>query len=269
MTHGDVGSGRDPPDRAFKDHFSTGSAEYARFRPRYPDGLFAFLASVAPSHGAAWDAATGSGQVAVALAERFSRVIATDASAEQLGNAASHPRVEYRVALSESSGLPTASVALVTVGQALHWFEFGPFYREVRRVSLPGGALAAWTYARFEIGPRVDRTIQRFYAEVVGDHWPPERRHVESGYATIPFPFDRLDAPGFSMSAEWGLEHLQGYIRTWSAVRRYAAIRGHDPVGPWLPELERAWADDGYSGEPVPVRWPLTLLLGRVEAAAR
>ena len=113
---------------SWKDHFSHASDDYRRWRPGYPDELFAWLAAMAPSRAVAWDCATGSGQAAGGLAAHFARVVATDASAAQVAEAEAFGRVEYRVAPAEDSGLPDASVDLVTVAQALHWFEFERFF---------------------------------------------------------------------------------------------------------------------------------------------
>ena len=67
-----------------KDNFSGHSSDYARYRPAYPDALFAFIYERLACFDAAWDCGTGNGQVAGRLAERFDRVYATDLSANQL-----------------------------------------------------------------------------------------------------------------------------------------------------------------------------------------
>jgi ubiquinone/menaquinone biosynthesis C-methylase UbiE len=155
------------PER-FKDHFSKQAADYAKFRPRYPKELFRRLASIAPDTQLAWDCATGTGQAAIELAEFFDRVIATDASEKQIANAERHPRVEYRAATAEESGLDAASVDLVTVAQALHWFDLDRFYAEVRRVLKPQGLLAATAYKLAKISPEIDLIVNHYYSDIVG-----------------------------------------------------------------------------------------------------
>src|SRR5205085_4201212 len=172
----------------FKDHFSRQAAEYAKFRPRYPKELFRWLGSVAPSNQLAWDCATGSGQAAVELAEMFERVIATDASDKQIANAQQHPRVEYRVATAEDSGLESSSVDLIMVAQALHWFDLEKFYSEARRVLKPDGIIAATAYKLPTGAPPVDAVVNRYYSEIVGKYWPAERRRVEN-FEELPFGF--------------------------------------------------------------------------------
>lgn len=244
----------------FKDHFSPLAAGYARYRPRYPDALFAWLATAAPRRECCWDCATGSGQAATGLAAHFAQVIGTDASAEQLAKAETAPNIEYRTAPAEASALPDASVDLVTVAQALHWFDLDAFHAEVRRVVRPGGLIAVWTYALATIERNVDAVVGRMYREIDA-FWPPERKHVETGYRELPFPFEPLPAPAFAMVAEWTLPDLIGYLKTWSAVRHCREATGRDPVDAIEAELAAAWGERGLTKR---VRWPLSMRVGKI-----
>ncbi len=245
---------------AFKDHFSAGASGYARYRPRYPEALFAYLASICPEQELAWDCGTGNGQAALGLAAHFARVVATDASADQLAQAPMHPRVAYRVAPATQSALADGVADLVTVAQALHWFDLDGFYAEVQRVLKPGGVLAAWTYNKLRASPAVDAVIARFYADVVGPYWPPERRYVQAAYRTLAFPFEEIDAPAFHIDHRWRLADLLGYLGTWSATQRYRQAGGADPIDEVRDELARAW---GAPEAPRNVRWRLHLRVGR------
>ncbi len=247
------------------DHFSRVAVAYAACRPRYPEELFDYLAGVVDRRSLAWDCGAGTGQATIALAGRFEAVIATDISASMLEQAPRHPRVRYRAVPAEASGLPAASVDLVAVAQALHWLDATAFYAEVARVLRPGGVLAVWSYA----SPRLEsatlqRELGRFYEDVVGPYWPADRRHVEAGYRTLPFPFDELDPPGFAMEECWTLPQLLGYVGTWSATQRFRDVVGRDPVA----QLERDLAPHWGTGSTRLVRWPLTVRLGRSPAAA-
>lgn len=247
----------------FKDHFSGHATDYAAFRPTYPPELFAWVAGLPAERRLAWDCATGSGQAAVALAEHFPRVAATDASAAQIAHAVPHPRVEYGVAPAEASGLADGSVDLVTVAQALHWFDFDRFYAEVRRVLAPGGALAVWSYDLARFDPAVDRLVHRLARDTVGPYWPPERRWVDEEYRTLPFPFapsEQLPVPAFHLEERWDLARFAAYLRTWSAVVRFRAATGRDPVAELEEELAAAWGDPL---EVKAVRWPLHVRAAR------
>ncbi len=244
----------------FKDHFSTAARGYARFRPEYPDGLFRWLIEVSPARDCAWDAATGTGQAALGLAPYFVEVIATDASLAQIRHARAHPAVRYEVAPSEYVPIENASVDLVTVAQALHWFDFDAFYSEVRRVSRPGAVLAAISYGLARIEPDIDAIVDDLYRGPLDTYWPPERAYVDQHYRTIPFPFEEIDPPPFLMRSSWTLDHLLGYLGTWSAVNRAREQSGEDPLTAIAPALRGAW------GEPLELRdvtWPLNLRVGR------
>ncbi|MFN2633748.1 MAG: class I SAM-dependent methyltransferase [Thermoanaerobaculia bacterium] len=247
------------PSISFPDHFSGHAADYARFRPDYPGALFDYLAGISPARRMAWDCATGNGQAARALADRFARVVATDASAGQIAQAVPHPRVEYRVAPAEASGLPDGAADLVTVAQALHWFDRPLFWEEARRVLAPEGVIAVWAYDLVRVDPGVDAAVRRLAREIVGPFWPPERHFVDDGYAAIELPFEEISAPDLVMEKLWVLSDLRGYLRTWSATRRYVASVGEDPLSRIEPELAAAWGDPG---EPRRATWTLDLRVG-------
>jgi len=244
----------------FHDHFSGVARSYADFRPHYPAALFDFLASQVPAGSSVWDCACGNGQATVDLARRFAKVIGTDASAEQIASATKQANIEYRVATAEQSGLPDHSVQLVTVAQALHWFNFDRFYAEVNRVLAPGGRVAVWAYGINTVeGDAVDALVQDYYANIVGPYWPPERKLVEEGYRTIPFPFAEITPPPFQMQADWNLDGLLGYFSTWSATNRYIKATGRNPLEKLSVDLKGVW---GNPTEPRRVLWPLSLRMG-------
>lgn len=245
---------------SFKDHFSGHASDYARYRPQYPAAMFARLASFAPARELAWDCATGNGQAAVALAPHFARVIATDASAQQIENAQPNERVEYRVAPAESSGLEADTVDLISVAQALHWFDIRAFFAEAQRVMKTDGVLAVSAYNLLTVSPDIDALVNRFYFDTTGPFWPPERDIVEAGYRTIQFPFPELELPQFHMQTEWKLEQLLGYLRTWSATKKFIEKNGYDPVDSLGEELLPLWGDQNTTRE---IRWPMTLRVFR------
>ena len=244
--------------------FSTVAREYANFRAGYPAGLFEWLAQVAPAREAVWDAGCGSGQASVGLAAHFTTVHATDISPEQLAAAKPHERVRYSVAPERASGLGASSVDLITVAQALHWFDVEAFYDEARRVARPAAVLAVWTYPRPRFtDPAFDALLEDFYAHIVGPYWPPGRRHIEAYYESLPFPFKQLEAPPFGLTLDWTLAQVLGYVSSWSATVRYRQARNEDPV-PWLAErLGKVWPSPDVR---LSLSMPLVLKAARIGA---
>jgi ubiquinone/menaquinone biosynthesis C-methylase UbiE len=250
--------------KGFQDHFSKVANRYADFRPRYPAALFDYFATLVPKHSAVWDCAAGNGQASVDLAARFDRVVATDASQKQIASAEPHAGIAYRVARAEQCGLPDASVSLVTVAQAVHWFDLKLFFAEVERVLAPGGVLAVWAYGINQVeGDDVNQLVQDYYSNVVGPYWPPERVLVEEGYRSIEFPFTEITPPAFRMETLWTLEQLLGYFSTWSATNRFIEANGCNPLEPLSAALANAWGDPNG---PRLVIWPLSVRVSRKEA---
>lgn len=254
----------EPPSPPPADHFSGLARAYVEFRPRYPAALFDWLAAQAPAREAAWDCATGNGQAALELAERFERVEATDLSPSQLAEAATHPRVRYSQASGEASGLAPRSVDLVTVAQAAHWLDLSRFFAEVERVARPGALVAIWGYQLLRTGDeRLDSEIRTFFGETVGPYWPSGRELLDAGYRGFEFPFPETACPGFTMTATWSFEAFGGYLSSWSAVDRYRKALSADPVSPFLAQVAPLW---GERDRVRTVAWPLALRAARLRA---
>jgi SAM-dependent methyltransferase len=245
----------------FRDHFSRTSPDYARFRPVYPTELFAWIRDESPSTRRVWDCATGSGQAALALAEHFAHVVATDASAAQLASAARHARVSYVRSTAEASGLMSGCADAVVAAQAAHWFDLPAFFAEAARVARPGGLVAVWTYGNPSVSPGVDAVLEPFYTDVVGPYWPPERRLVENMYRDIELPFAPVAAPVMELQAPMTLDVLAGYVGTWSGVQRYRQARHEDPMPAFIEKLAAVWGDPAAAKT---TSWPMAIRAGRV-----
>jgi SAM-dependent methyltransferase len=241
-----------------KDNFSEQSVGYAQFRPSYPQALFAFLFEHCPSFERAWDCATGSGQMASVLAERFTEVEATDISENQLKNALPRHNIRYRLGRAEAPDFPDQSFDLITVGQAAHWFNFERFYPEAKRVMKPNALIALIGYQKLRVGTEVEALIEELYDGTLHGFWDAERRLVDERYAHIPFPFEEIAFPEMASEHDWTVHHLLGYLNTWSAVQHYVRQRGENPMSPdWVEALMAAWP----SGETRTVSFPV---FGRV-----
>ena len=240
-----------------KDNFSKNSQEYAQFRPKYPAELYNFLESLLEEKEIAWDCGTGNGQVAMELAKFFKRVEATDLSQKQLDNAVKISNINYSLQPAEKTNFPDHCFDLITVAQAIHWFDFSQFYKEVNRTLKPGGIIAVIGYGLFKSNEQTNELITHFYREIVGPYWDPERRYLDDGYRSIQFPFEEIPTPDLEMEFTWGFEHLIGYLKTWSAVKHFQNKKGFDPVAGISGDLRKAF------GERRVVKFPLFLRVGQ------
>jgi len=243
-----------------KDNFSGHSGEYASYRPTYPQDFFDYLRSLIPQPRNAWECGTGNGQAAYELARFFDQVYATDISAPQLAHARKAGNIVYSVQPAEKTDFPDHLFDLILVAQAIHWFDFEKFYREARRTARPGALLCVLGYGRLEISPEIDPVIDHFYQNTIGSYWDDERRYIEEEYKTIPFPFEEIHGPSFSITCQWTLPHLTGYLDTWSAVKHFIRQNHFNPVEELHRELQRLWSDDSIRT----VRFPLLLRIGKV-----
>jgi len=247
---------------AFKDHFSGHAAAYADARPSYPEALFTFLTAQCEHHDLAWDCATGNGQAATSLAKHFKRVIATDGSAQQVQQAQPADNIEYRQMTAETKALEEGSCDLITVAQALHWFDRDAFFANVKACLKPQGALAVWCYGVHTINAPVDAVFGKLYEDILGEYWPPERRLVENQYQDIKFPFKSVTEHAFVMTRDWNLQQLCGYFTSWSALQRYKNKNHIDPLDFITDDLQTAWGKN--PAQTLKVTWPLSLRLARM-----
>lgn len=243
-----------------KDNFSTQSDLYLKFRPTYPQDLFEFLNTVVRSHGTALDCATGNGQLAIGLSPYFNQVIATDISETQLKEARPADNIIYKLEEAEHTSFSENSFDLITVAQAIHWFDFTAFYAEVQRIIKTGGILAVVGYGLIHVNAVVDKVIAKLYSEILGPYWDKERKYIDQHYKTIPFPFEELLAPDFINEYEWTFEQLIGYLQTWSAVKHYTGQHQENPVDILRAELWEAWKEDDIKK----VSFPLLIRIARV-----
>ncbi|PCJ45892.1 MAG: SAM-dependent methyltransferase [Moraxellaceae bacterium] len=248
---------------AFKDHFSSDSDSYKQYRPTYPTELFSWLAKQCDNRNNVWDCGTGSGQAAIEHSKHFQQVLATDASEAQISQAEAQSNITYRVSPAETLNVPgynSDSFDLITVAQAIHWFDLPEFFNTVERVLKPGGHLAVWGYQFINTGTEIDHLIKDFHSNILGPYWPPERKLLNDGYTEITFPYPRLATDSFSMQATWSFSQLIGYLNTWSAVKKYEEVNGTSPLSAIHAELKKCW---GGAHSTRTVYWPLTIYLGK------
>ncbi len=240
------------------DYFSEVAARYAAYRPTYPPALVEHLREVTRGD-TAWDIGCGSGQLTIALAAKFDRVIATDPAKAQLAEAPAHPHVEYRECPAEDSGLVAGSIDLAVAAQAAHWFDWPRFVREIERVTHDGSIVALVGYGNSEVDGEAGRAITEFMEGVAGPYWPAGRAHIINGYRDLVMPWAALEPPAIQMAVEWTRDEFLGYASSWSATTRLLRARGPAELAAFSARLATLWPD----GERRRVRWPLLFKLWR------
>ncbi len=245
-----------------KDNFSTRSKEYSQYRPTYPNEVYDFIKAQLSSNDTAWDCGTGNGQVAVELSKFFKKVEATDISENQLKNAAKRDNIHYSVQPAEKTSFSNRNFDLIISAQAVHWFNFDTFYSEVIRCLKPEGKVVIMGYGLFNSNTETNSVITRFYNDIIGPYWDKERIYLDENYETIPFPFEEITAPEFEQCYQWSIDHLLGYLRTWSAVKHFENKNGRDPVSLIESELREAF---GKSNE---VNFPILFRMGKMDRPA-
>ncbi|TGL44298.1 class I SAM-dependent methyltransferase [Leptospira perdikensis] len=243
-----------------KDNFSSQSDQYAKYRPTYPLEFFEYLNSLLPTKQNVWDCGTGNGQVAYELSKMFSKVYATDISKSQIENAIKKENINYSVQPAEKTNFPDHTFDLITIAQAIHWFDFDQFYAEAKRTAKKNSFIAAIGYGRIQIAPAMDTMIDDFYQNVIGIYWDKERKYIDENYKTIPFPFEEIQTPSFAIQLLWTEEHLIGYLNTWSAVKHYITANGHNPVDELRNKMKPFWEKQ----KEINVQFELLLRIGKI-----
>lgn len=241
-----------------KDNFSAQAEIYARFRPAYPSSLFDYLNGLCLQKERAWDCATGNGQIAFGLSPFFREIQATDISEQQLSHALKAENIMYRKEAAESSSFTDRSFDLIVVAQAIHWFDFDLFYKEVKRTLKTDGVFVVTGYDMPKTDPETDDILMYFYDHTIGKYWDPERKYVDERYETIPFPFEEVTTPKLFYECTWNLEHFLGYVNTWSAVQHYIKDTKINPVPKLEEQLQKVWKP----GDSKKVVFPVLLRAG-------
>ncbi|QMU27295.1 class I SAM-dependent methyltransferase [Adhaeribacter radiodurans] len=244
-----------------KNLFSNQAKEYKRFRPTYPKALYQRILQEVKDKDHAWDCGTGNGQVPTELAKHFTTVTATDISQSQLDQAEPSSNITYQICRAEQTNFSNDSFDLITVAQAIHWFDFKAFYQEVTRVSRPNGLLAVWGYGLLQFEDKVNPLISHFYRDVTGPYWDTERHYIDEAYQTIPFEFPEIAVEEhFAIKQDFTLTELGGYLNTWSSIQKYQKVNNSNPIKELLSSLETYWPENTRKT----ATFPIFMRLGRI-----
>lgn len=203
-------------------------------------------------------------------------MVGTDVSAMQLECAPKLPNVKYietprilSVSDVEQKIAPESSIDLITIAQAMHWFDLPKFYEVVRwGLKKPNGIIAAWCYTTPQVNDEVDAVFWPFYKSFSGPGWEETTKVVDDKYQSIHFPFEPVDGlkdtGPFEFKAEkvMSLEEYFAYIRSWSAYNA-AKEKGVEMLTDEAVErFKYAWMNDGKSDKVV--KFPIYLRMGRI-----
>ena len=242
-----------------KDNFSKQAVDYSKFRPQYPEEMIEYIISFVNNKSTALDIATGNGQVAHKLSAYFKKVYATDISQKQLDNAIQAENVIYSKEPAENTSFENQKFDLIVVAQAVHWFDFEVFYKEIYRILKPDGIFAVLGYGLFTTNTDSDKILKHFYYDIVGPYWDAERKYLDENYETIPFPFEEIPTKKFENQFNWTFETLIGYLQTWSSVQHYISQNNKNPIDLIYDDLKKSWQKNDQK-----VTFPLLLRIGKL-----
>lgn len=145
----------------------TGKADiYDKYRPSYPDSLINWLYDNAKTDSVA-DIGAGTGKFTCCLSKKPWEITAVEPNPDMCSVLRKNaPFAEIVNASAENTGLQNASVGLVTVAQAFHWFDEEKFKAECKRILKPGGRTAIVfnerNYRECEISSARDKICQKY-----------------------------------------------------------------------------------------------------------
>jgi ubiquinone/menaquinone biosynthesis C-methylase UbiE len=224
--------------------FNKDSFNYSLSRPSYPKEIYDFLSQQVINNDTAWDCACGTGQIASSLIDYFSIVFASDINSNQIDNRLENERIKYTIQNSEKTSYQDNFFDLVCVGQALHWFDFNRFFKEVNRVLRPNGVFACWGYSFFKISPEIDKAIEINFLQPIYPYWSEKNYILWEKYISIDFPFMEIVSPEFEMIQDWTKEELFEYLITWSAYKRCVEETHKDLKTGYFKGLSKVWPDN-------------------------
>lgn len=207
---------------------------YAKFRPTAPQAFIDEIMKFVKVHifdfDLAVDVGCGPGISTSPLAPYFKEVHGYDVSEAQINEARAlntFNNVSFCMSPAEKIAEKDESVQLITVMQAVHWFDLDSFYKEVRRVLMPHGVLALGSYLIpkpvSKDQKKMDNIIQNeIYMGELKNYWEPVRAVIDNLYRDIPPAFeDHVRIECIEDCKVRTVADYVNYVKTWSAYQLY------------------------------------------------
>jgi SAM-dependent methyltransferase len=207
--------------------FSGRAEEYVRCRERYdPEIVMPLLrewCGLTPEWIVA-DIGAGTGMLTEVFLANGNRVIAVEPNAEmragcerELGAASG---LEVIAGTAEAIGLGDATVDIVSVGRAMHWFDAELAMREFRRVLKPGGWVAVVAFGRSEHGRKENEAFEEVLRSLTPDH-----KDTHANYSI----YSRIER--FFSGGEFHHEQIGGEVQfDWEELRGMTLSLSHSPL---------------------------------------
>ena len=205
------------------------SERYAKCRTKLPVPLIENLLSqhVGPQPGLWLDVGCGPGTSTQELIGRSEKIIGVDISETQLEEARKavvHPSVTFLQGGGEALPVESASADIITVVQAVHWFDLPAFFKEAERVLKPGGVLGLVCYPHYEVpsSPTMNVAMKHVFFEFLGPYFfRPTMKHLEERYANIIIPFGANTRTSLQLSCKQTYDELVYSVSAWSGFQNY------------------------------------------------
>lgn len=227
--------GSDPTTR-----FTDRVANYVRYRPNYPDELFALLSREAHLDSASTiaDIGSGTGISTRRLLRTGANVVGVEPN-DAMRSAAEaalsdDPKFRSVNGTSEATTLPPGSVDLVAAFQAFHWFDRAAARREFVRILKPGGLIALVWNERIEHGSAFLEGYEALLREFAGDYLAVRHNAIKQEELTAWFGGEMRIAR-FEIAQRFDFEGTLGRLMSSS----YAPQEGDPRHAPMVAELRR------------------------------
>ena len=209
---------------------------YRRFRPTYPTAIVDLLARECGLDPAAHiaDIAAGTGIFTEILLGAEFQVIAVEPNAEMRAACASlqpeYPNLTVVDGTAEATGLPDHSMDLITVAQAMHWFDLDRARAEFLRVLKPGGWCAVLYNNRRLAGDPFHEAYERFLLDYGIDYVSVKQQHMGRKRLAQFFAPSPMECATLPNPQSLDLEALEGRVLSSSYIPqpgdpRFAAMQ--------------------------------------------